>query len=168
MPGHWEGDPIIGKDGVSAIGTPVERSTRYVMLPHLPHGRTAEHVRDALVTTVTTLPAHLTRSLPRGQGAEMANHAAFTTATDIPVHFRDPASPWQRGCNENTNGPLRQYFPEDTDLAVHDPERLAFVATELNQRPRRTPGWTTPAERSARSWPQPVDHCVATTLRIHA
>ncbi|OCC13970.1 Integrase core domain protein [Streptomyces sp. PTY087I2] len=141
---------IIGRDGTSAIGTLVERATRYVMLLHLPHGRTAEHVRDALVASVQTLPAHLKRSLTWDQGAEMAAHKSFTIATDIPVYFCDPASPWQRGSNANTNGLLRQYFPKGTNLLLHAPEHLAAVADQLNRRPRKTLGWETPAERLAK------------------
>lgn len=147
VPGHWEGDLIIGKDQKSQIGTLVERSTRYVLLVHLPHDRTAETVRDALAATMATLPDELKRSLTWDQGSEMGLHHQFSIAADLPVYFCDPHSPWQRGSNENTNGLLRQYFPKGTDLSVHSSDHLAAVAARLNGRPRKTLGWETPAER---------------------
>jgi IS30 family transposase len=150
VPGHWEGDLITGKANRTAIGTLVERSTRFVMLLHLPGGPgDAVAVRDAIVATIGTLPAALRRSLTWDQGLEMRRHKELTIAADLPVYFCDPQSPWQRGSNENTNGLLRQYFPKGTDLSMHTPEQLAAVAAELNDRPRQTLDWDSPAERMA-------------------
>jgi transposase, IS30 family len=162
--GHWEGDLIIGTASGSAIGTLVERSTRYVMLVHLPHGHSAENVRDGLITTISTLPAHLRRSLTWDQGTEMAKHREVTLATEMAIYFCDPHSPWQRGSNENTNGLLRQYFPKGTNLSTHGPGRLLDVATELNQRPRRTLDGITPAQALQKLLSNPPEPPVATIL----
>jgi IS30 family transposase len=161
IPGHWEGDLIVGLDS-SAIGTLVERTTRFTMLLHLPRmaahggpsikngpplaGHGAEAVRNAIASTITTLPEQLWRSLTWDQGAELAQHAQLRIDTGLQVYFCDPHSPWQRGTNENTNGLLRQYFPKGTDLSRYSADDLAAVATTLNARPRKTLGWRTPAE----------------------
>src|SRR5665213_964604 len=147
VPGHWEGDLIIGTLHKSAIGTLVERATRYTMLVHLAHDHQAETVRDGLISVVKDLPLNLRHTLTWDQGTEMSEHAAFTMATDMKVFFCDPASPWQRGSNENTNGLLRQYFPKGTDLSQHSLDQLQDVAHELNDRPRKSLNWESPAER---------------------
>ncbi len=175
VPGHWEGDLILGL-GSSAIGTLVERSTRFTMLLHLPRmeghgagpgvkngpalaGHGAEAVRGAITRTITTLPAELRRSLTWDQGAEMAQHARLKIDAGVEVYFCDPQSPWQRGTNENTNGLLRQYFPKGTDLSTHSADTLAAVAATLNGRPRKTLGWKTPAEA--------LDQCLAQIDKQH-
>jgi IS30 family transposase len=146
VPGHWEGDLLVGKAGRSAIGTVVERRSRCLLLLHLPDGRTAEHVRRALAERMTTLPEQLRRTLTWDQGKEMAEHVRFRIDTGIPVYFCDPHSPWQRPTSENTNGLLRQYFPKGTDLTTNSQADLDAVAQELNGRPRQTLGWMTPSE----------------------
>ena len=162
VPGHWEGDLIVGSGG-SAIGTLVERMTRFTLLLHLPPmaghgsvarvkdgpalaGRGATAVRDAIMQTIATLPVQLRQSLTWDQGSEMAQHAQLRIDTGLRIYFCDPHSPWQRGTNENTNGLLRQYFPKGTDLSVHGASDLTAVAHALNTRPRKTLGWRTPAE----------------------
>ena len=150
VPGHWEGDLIVGPGHLSAIGTLVERTTRFVMLVHLPVDHTGESMRDGLVATMQTLPEQLRRSLTWDQGCEMARHREFTIATDMPVYFCDPASPWQRGSNENTNGLLRQFFPKGQDLRQFTAQDLREVAHLMNTRPRKTLDWETPAQRLAK------------------
>jgi IS30 family transposase len=146
VPGHWEGDLIVGKDSGSAIGTLVERTTRFVMLLHLPGDHGADAVAEAMITKMTQLPDLLRGSVTWDQGAEMANHASIAAALDLDIYFCDPHSPWQRGSNENTNGLLRQYFPKGTDLSFWGPGYLDYIATELNDRPRKTLNWKTPNE----------------------
>jgi transposase, IS30 family len=146
VPGHWEGDLIIGKNGRSAIGTLVERSTRYLILLHLPHGGSAAEVEKAMTAATQRLPETLWKTLTWDQGHEMLNHANISVSTGLDIYFCDPASPWQRGSNENTNGLLRQYFPKGSDLKVHPPEYLEFVSAQMNTRPRKTLGWLNPAE----------------------
>ena len=162
VPGHWEGDLILGL-GSSAIGTLVERTTRFTLLLYLPRmaghahearvkngpalaGHGAEAIRDAISRTIVTLPEQLRRSLTWDQGAEMAQHARLKIEAGVRVYFCDPHSPWQRGTNENTNGLLRQYFPKGTDLSMHSANEIAAVAAALNSRPRKTLDWKTPAE----------------------
>jgi IS30 family transposase len=162
VPGHWEGDLILGLDS-SAIGTLVERTTRFTMLLHLPRmaehgvgarirngpalaGHGAEAIRDSIASTITSLPEQLRRSLTWDQATEMSQHARLKIDTGVDVYFCDPHSPWQRGTNENTNGLLRQYFPKGTDLSSHSKNALQAVALALNSRPRKTLGWKTPAE----------------------
>jgi IS30 family transposase len=147
VPGHWEGDLITGAANQSAIGTLVERTTRFVMLLHLPDGHDAIAVRDAMIEAIQALPDQLRRSMTWDRGNEMARHTDITLATDMPIYFCDPHSPWQRGSNENTNGLLRQYFPKGTNLSQHSPDHLATVAAELNSRPRKTLEWLTPQEK---------------------
>ncbi len=151
VPGHWEGDLIMGsQESNSAIGTLVERTTGFVILVHLPHSHTAQAMQHALIPTLNQLPDLMRRSLTWDQGRELAAHLEITTATGMQIYFCDPHSPWQRPSNENTNGLLRQYFPKGTDLSFWGPGVLTTVAAELNERPRERLEWATPAETYAK------------------
>jgi IS30 family transposase len=149
VPGHWEGDLIIGAKNESAVGTLVERTTRLVLLLHLPGDYGAKAVEKAMIKAIATLPEELALSITWDQGKEMVRHKSFTVATGIPVYFCDPHSPWQRGSNENTNGLLRQYMPKTTDLSVHSAEDLVRIQRSLNGRPRKTLAYMTPSEKFA-------------------
>jgi len=155
VPGHWEGDLILGQAGRSAIATLVERQTRFAMLVRLPQRRSAESVRVALTESIQSLPDALRRTLTWDQGKEMAEHARFSIDSNVQVYFCDPSSPWQRGTSENTNGLLRQYFPKGDDLARYQQADLDRVADELNGRPRQTLNWMKPSEA--------FDQLIATT-----
>jgi transposase, IS30 family len=146
VPGHWEGDFVMGKNNRSAVATLVERSTRFLILLHLPGPHDAIAFQNATVEAMSKLPEQLRRSLTWDQGLEMRNHKQISIAAEVPIYFCDPHSPWQRGTNENTNGLLRQYLPKGTDLSVHSPSDLAAIAAELNDRPRKTLGWLKPDE----------------------
>ncbi|MFD4369989.1 IS30 family transposase [Rhodococcus sp. NPDC058521] len=146
VPGHWEGDLIMGTRNQSAIGTLVERTSRHVLLLHLPKARDIVGMRDAMIEAMHSLPEVMRKTVTWDQGTEMRAHAQITLATDVAIYFCDPHSPWQRGSNENTNGLLRQYFPKSTDLSVHTPRDLRRVQDSLNGRPRQTLGWRTPTQ----------------------
>ncbi|MGH3967434.1 MAG: IS30 family transposase [Mycobacterium sp.] len=163
IPGHWEGDLILGSTASgSAIGTLVERTTGFVVLLHLPDDRTAATLAQAISAKIPEIPEILRRSLTCDQGSEMALHTAITEATGLPIYFCDPHSPWQRGTNENTNGLLRQYFPKGTDLSFYGPGWLDQVAAELNARPRKRHKWRTPAEELDRLLSDPSTFVAAT------
>ena len=162
VPGHWEGDLILGKDGKSQIGTLVERGTGFVQLLHLPDSRHPGVVAAAMTTMITALPEVLRRSVTWDQGKEMSAHQRISVDAGIDIYFCDPHSPWQRGSNENTNGLLRQYFPKGTDLSVHSADHLAEVAAELNERPRKRFNWDNPTNRVNQLLSHPTETTVAT------
>ena len=147
LPGHWEGDLIIGAKGQSAVGTLVERSTRYTLLLYLPNGHTAVEVQDAIIGKLADVPHSLRLSLTWDQGSELAQHRKIGSQLGLDVYFCDPHSPWQRGTNENTNGLLRQYMPKGTDLSLLTEADLDAIADQLNDRPRKTLNWDTPKQR---------------------
>jgi transposase, IS30 family len=150
VPGHWEGDRIMGAKNRSAVGTLVERSTRFMLLLHLPSGKSAAAVNEAMKIAIADLPAQLVRSITWDQGSELNQHCQFTVVTGVQVNFCDRHSPWQRGSNENTNGLLRQYMPKGTDLSVHSAGDLARIARSLNNRPREALGFMKPLEKLCR------------------
>lgn len=164
VPGHWEGDLIMGANNGSAIGTLVERSTRFTMLIHLPGRHTADALYESLVPTVMTLPSQLRRSLTWDNGKEMAKHLDINMATQMDLYFADPGAPWQRGSNENTNGLLRQYFPKSISLRQFDTEHLNDVAAQLNGRPRKTLNWRSPAQAMAELLSHPNEPVLPTPL----
>lgn len=159
VPGHWEGDLVIGAGGHSAAATLVERTTRFATILGLPQGKNADALADVLIDNADALPAMMRKSLTWDQGSEMARHAALTLATSLPVYFADPHSPWQRGSNENTNGLIREYLPKGTDITSHQPY-LDAIAEELNERPRAVLGYLTPREAFERLL---LDESVAST-----
>ncbi len=162
VPGHWEGDLILGTLCQSAIGTLVERTTGFVLLLHLREDHTAATVADAMSIAIGRLPEQLRRSLTWDQGSEMALHTKITAETGLPIYFCDPHSPWQRGTNENTNGLLRQYFPKGTDLSFYGPGLLDQAAAELNARPRKRLNFETPAEAIQRLLSEPTETVAST------
>jgi IS30 family transposase len=166
LPGSWEGDLILGSGNWSAIATLVERTTRTTLLLHLGKERTAENLRTRIVAALNDFPPALRRALTWDQGKEMAQHARITQALEMPVYFCEPGSPWQRGSNENANGVLRHFFPKSTDLAVYSQHNLDTVARQLNNRPRKTLGWATPAGLLERAHPTPISGNIRNQIEV--